>query len=86
VHVFSEVAVAGTAGAAGVDVLKVDGRRGLLNGKYFLTVSLAAAAVIATLSGAAVLATLSMLMGKKKIHRHFIILISHPLSFNAGSS
>jgi len=66
---FSEVAVAGAtgvAGAAGVDVLRAGGRRGLLNGKYFLTVSLAAAAVIATLSGAAVLATLSMLMGKKK--------------------
>ena len=49
-HVFSEVAVAGATGAAGVDVLRVDGRRGVLNGKCFFTVSLAAAAVIATLS------------------------------------
>jgi len=57
VHVFSEVAVAGAAGAAGVDVLRVDGRRGLLNGKCFFTVSLTAAAV---------LATMSMLVGKKK--------------------
>ena len=59
-HVFYEVAVAGAtgvAGAAGVDVLRAGGRRGLLNGKRFLTVSLAAAAV---------LATTSMLMGKKK--------------------
>ena len=32
-HVFTEVAVAGAAGAAGVDVLRVDGCRGLLNGK-----------------------------------------------------
>jgi len=57
---FSEVAVAGAtgvAGAAGVDVLRAGGRRGLLNGKRFLTVSLAAAAVIATLP---------MLVGKKK--------------------
>ena len=74
-HIFSEVAV---AGAAGVDVLRVDGRRGLLNGKFTVhLVSLAAAAVIATLS---------MLVGKKKIHRHFTLLISHPSSFNAGSS
>ena len=59
-HVFTEVAVAGAtglAGAAGVDVLRAGGRRGLLNGKHFLTVSLSAAAVIATLS---------MLVGKKK--------------------
>ena len=34
---FSEVAVAGAAGAAGVDVLRVDGRRGLLNGKCFFS-------------------------------------------------
>jgi hypothetical protein len=67
---FSEVAVAGAtgvAGAAGVDVLRAGGRRGLLNGKRFLTVSLAAAAV---------LATTSMLMGKKKIHRHFSTYIT----------
>ena len=40
-HVFYEVAVAGAtgvAGAAGVDVLRAGGRRGLLNGKRFLTV------------------------------------------------
>ena len=77
VFFFSEVAVAGVAGAAGVDVLRVDGHRGLLIGKCFFTVSLTAAAV---------LATMSMLVGKKKIHRHFTLLISHPLSFNAGSS
>jgi len=51
---FSEVAV---AGAAGVDVLRVGGRRGLLNGKGVFTISLAAAAI---------LATMSMLVGKKK--------------------
>ena len=37
-HVFSEVAVAGAtgvAGAAGVDVLRAGGRRGLLNGICF---------------------------------------------------
>ena len=42
VFFFSEVAVAGAtgvAGAAGVDVLRAGGRRGLLNGKRFLTVS-----------------------------------------------
>jgi hypothetical protein len=61
----------GVAGAAGVDVLRAGGRRGLLNGKCFLTVSFAVAAV---------LATLSMLVGKKKINRHFTLLISHPLS------
>jgi hypothetical protein len=80
VHVlFFEVAVAGAtgvAGAAGVDVLRAGGRRGLLNGKRFLTVSLAAAAV---------LATTSMLMGKKK-STATLALISRPLSFNAGSS
>jgi len=57
---FSEVAVAGAAGAAGVDVLRVDGRRGLLNGKCSFTVHLV------SLAAAAVLATMSMLMGKKK--------------------
>ena len=66
-HVFTKVAVAGATGAAGVDVLRAGGRRGLLNGKRFLTVSLAAAAV---------LATTSMLMGKKKIHRHFSTYIT----------
>ena len=71
---FPEVAV---AGAAGVDVLRVGGRRGLLNGKGVFTISLAAAAI---------LATMSMLVGKKKIHRHFTLLVSHPLSFNAGPS
>ena len=72
-HVFTEVAVAGATGAAGVDVLRAGGRRGLLNGKHFLAVSLSAAAVIATLQ--------SMLVGKKKkIHRHFTLLMSHPLS------
>ena len=38
-HVITEVAV------AGVDVLRVDGRRGLLNGKFIFTVSLAGPAV-----------------------------------------
>ena len=61
---FPEVEVAGAtgvAGVAGVDVLRAGGRMGLLNGKHFLTVSSAAAAIIATIS---------MLVGKKK----FILL------------
>ena len=64
--------VAVAADAEGVDVWRVDGRRWLLNGKGVFTISLAAAAV---------LATTSMLMGKKKIHRHFTLLISHSLSY-----
>ena len=78
---FSEVAVAGAtgvAGAAGVDVLRAGGRRGLLNGKHFLAVSLSAAAVIATLQ--------SMLVGKKKKSTATSPYLCHIPCLYAGSS
>jgi len=74
VHVFTEVAVAGAtgaAGAAGVDVLRVDGCRGLLNGKCIFNCFFGSGSSYSKIVNAG---------GQKKIHRHFTLLISHPLS------